>query len=221
MSRGLPIIVIGIGEDGLDGLGHTAAKTPLSGATQIAGAKRHLAMLPDSDKRPRHAWGKDLVADIEKLAALADQETVCVLASGDPLQHGIAVRMIDVLGADAVRVLPHPGAFALAAARMGWSLSDPMLTSISVHAEPFAALRRAIQPDVRLLILSRNAETPQAIAATLSDMGYGTSPVTVLEHIGGTRKSAPTASRPRASKKPFRISTRFVRTASPVRMPSV
>jgi precorrin-6B C5,15-methyltransferase / cobalt-precorrin-6B C5,C15-methyltransferase len=183
----LPIIVIGIGEDGLDGLGHTARDT-LSGATQIAGAKRHLAMLPDSDKRPRHAWGKDLVADIEKLAALADQETVCVLASGDPLQHGIAVRMIDVLGADAVRVLPHPGAFALAAARMGWSLSDPMLTSISVHAEPFAALRRAIQPDVRLLILSRNAETPQAIAATLSDMGYGTSPVTVLEHIGGDQE---------------------------------
>lgn len=180
----LPIIVIGIGEDGLDGLGQTAREA-LSGATQIAGARRHLAMLPDTDKRPRHAWGKDLVADIHKLAALADQETVAVLASGDPLQHGIAVRMIDVLGADAVRVLPHPGAFALAAARMGWSLSDPMLTCISVHAEPFAALRRVIQPNVRLLILSRNAETPQAISATLSDMGYESSPITVLEHIGG------------------------------------
>ncbi|MEX0695175.1 MAG: precorrin-6y C5,15-methyltransferase (decarboxylating) subunit CbiE [Rhodospirillales bacterium] len=180
----LPIIVIGIGEDGPEGLGQTAREA-LSGATQIAGAKRHLAMLPDTDKRPRHAWGKDLIADINKLATLAEQETVCVLASGDPLQHGIAVRMIDTLGVDAVRVLPHPGAFALSAARMGWSLSDPMLTCISVHAEPFAALRRAIQPNVRLLILSRNGDSPQAVTETLNAMGYGTSPVTVLEHIGG------------------------------------
>jgi len=179
-----PITVIGIGDDGLAGLS-AAARAVLDQATVLAGAKRHLAMLAADDTRQRIAWGKDLAQDIDKLATLREHETICVLASGDPLLHGIAVKMIKQLGADAVAVLPSPSAFSLAASRMGWALSDPMLSCLSVHAEPFAALRRVIQPNVRLLILSRDGTTPQAIAATLADMGYPDSPVTVLEHIGG------------------------------------
>ena len=136
------VTVIGIGEDGLAGLSQ-AARDILDSATVIAGAKRHLAMLPEDDTRERRPWSKDLVGDISKLGAAATSETVCVLASGEPLCHGIAIRMIDVLGADAVRVMPHPGAFSLAAARMGWALSDPLLRTVSVHALPFAALRRS------------------------------------------------------------------------------
>ncbi len=180
-----PITVLGIGDDGLAGLSATA-RMALDQATVVAGAKLHLAMLDASDKRRRLHWGKNLAKGIEKLATLGKSETVCVLASGDPLLHGIAVKMIAQLGADAVTVLPSPSAFSLAASRMGWSLSDPMLGCLSVHAEPFAALRRMIQPNVRLLILSRDGSTPKAIAETLSDMGYPDSPVTVLEHIGGS-----------------------------------
>lgn len=182
------VAVLGIGEDGLAGLSQTAREI-LDTATVIAGAKRHLAMLPDDDTRERRAWSKDLVGDISKLGEAATSETICVLASGDPLCHGIAIRMIDVLGKGAVRVIPHPGAFSLAAAHMGWSLSDPMLRTISVHALPLAALRRAIQPEVKLLILSRNGSSPKDICETLKDMGYSNSPVTVLERIGGDNEA--------------------------------
>lgn len=178
-----PITVIGVGDDGITGLSATA-RAAFDQATVLAGAKRHLAMLDGADKRRRLPWGKDLGADIEKLSALSEGETVCVLASGDPLLHGIAVRMVAQLGAEAVTVLPSPSAFSLAASRMGWALSDPMLGCLSVHAEPFQALRRVIQPNLRLLILSRDGSTPRAISETLSEMGYPDSPVTVLEHIG-------------------------------------
>lgn len=182
------VTVIGIGEDGLAGLSQ-AARDILDTATVIAGAKRHLSMLPEDDTRERRPWSKDLVGDISKLGAAATSETVCVLASGEPLCHGIAIRMIDVLGADAVRVMPHPGAFSLAAARMGWALSDPLLRTVSVHAQPFGALRRSIQPGIKLMILSRNGSSPADIAEALKDMGYGRSPMTVLERIGGDKET--------------------------------
>lgn len=180
----LPVTVIGIGEDGLQGLS-AKAREALAEATLICGGARHLAMLDDGDPRETLAWGKDLHADIEKIGAAAADQTICVLASGDPLNYGIAVRMIGLLGRDAVRVLPQAGAFSLAAARMGWPLSDPMLKLISVHSRPLAALRRDIQPDLKLIILSRDADSPAEIADTLAAMGYGQSPLTVLERMGG------------------------------------
>lgn len=182
------ITVIGIGEDGLGGLSETM-RTAFDAADVIAGAKRHLAMLLKDDAREQCAWSKDLTGDIEKLGRMSGERNVCVLASGDPLCHGIAIRMIDVLGADAVRVLPAPGAFSLAAARMGWALSDPMVRTVSVHALPLAALRRSIQPGVKLLILSRNGSSPGDIAETLKEMGYGQSPITVMERIAGDRET--------------------------------
>lgn len=113
------------------------------------------------------------------------RSTICVLASGDPLNFGAAVRMIKILGADAVRVLPFPSAFSLAAARMNWALSDPMLRTVSIHSRPLDALRRDIQPGAKLVILSRDGSSPDAVAEMLNGMGYGQSPVTVLERIGG------------------------------------
>ncbi|MGJ3261231.1 MAG: precorrin-6y C5,15-methyltransferase (decarboxylating) subunit CbiE [Rhodospirillales bacterium] len=183
----LPITVIGIGEDGLAGLSQTA-RNALNAATLIAGGERHLAMLDAGDDRERFAWGRDMAADIEALGKRAGTETVCVLASGDPLNFGAAVRMIKILGADAVRVLPFPSAFSLAAARMNWALSDPMLRTVSVHSRPLAALRRDIQPGLKLIILSRDGSSPREIAGMLIDMGYGRSQLTVLERIGGAQE---------------------------------
>ncbi|WNJ99870.1 precorrin-6y C5,15-methyltransferase (decarboxylating) subunit CbiE [Thalassospiraceae bacterium LMO-JJ14] len=180
----LPITVIGIGEDGLSGLS-VAAREALSGATLVCGGERHLAMLDDDAACERLAWGKDMSVDIEAIGERAVAENICVLASGDPLNYGVAIRMIRILGADAVRVLPFPSAFSLAAARMNWPLSDPMLRTLSVHSRPLAALRRDIQPNLKLIILSRDGDSPAEIAEVLASMGYGQSPVTVLERIGG------------------------------------
>lgn len=178
------ITVIGIGDDGLAGLS-ASARAALDAATLIAGAGRHLAMLAAADTRETRPWSKDLSRDIEHLADQRQAQRIAVLASGDPMLHGIGVRLVDRFGADAVTVIPAPSAFSLAAARMGWPLGDPSVTCISVHARPFDALRRLIQPGVRLLILSRNGDTPAEIARTLTEMGFTDSLVTVFEHMGG------------------------------------
>jgi len=68
---------------------------------------------------------------------------------------------------------------------MGWALSDPMLKTLSVHSRPMAAIRRDIQPGMKLIILSRDGTSPAEIADALARMGYGQSSLSVLERIGG------------------------------------
>lgn len=179
-----PITAVGIGDDGLDGLS-VSARTLLDDATFIVGAPRHLKMLTADDARERLQWSKDLAGDIEKLVSYRDTHKICVLATGDPLMHGIAVQLITRFGADQVHVYPSPSAFSLAAARMGWSLNDPMLSCLSVHAKPFDVLNRFLHAGVRLLILSRDGDTPEQIAALLVERGFGNSAINILERIGG------------------------------------
>jgi len=174
--------VVGIGEDGLDGLG-VRARALIENADVLVGGDRHLGKLGD-DGRPRLTWGEGLDAGIEAIARHAGRP-VCVLASGDPLNFGIGKRLVARFGIDVMDILPAPGAFALLAARMGWSLADGTLRTVSCHAFPVEVLNRHLLPGLRLLILARNGETPARAAELLCNRGFGQSPMTVFEHMGG------------------------------------
>lgn len=181
------IIVIGIGEDGIEGLSQSA-KSALSASAVVYGGRRHLDMLPKETPHERVHWSKDLGADMERIAVFLKDQSVAVLASGDPMLHGIGVRIVERFGIDNVHIIPSPSAFSLAAARMGWPLGDPMVKCISVHALPFESVLRLVQPNVRLLILSRDKETPKRLAKQLVESGYGASRVCVLERMGGEQE---------------------------------
>jgi precorrin-6Y C5,15-methyltransferase (decarboxylating) len=176
--------VIGIGEDGVEGLSQSA-RGALTSASIVFGGVRHLAMLPDEAPRERIAWSKDLSADLERMAELSEQQSVAVMASGDPMLHGIGVRIVERFGIDNVHIIPSSSAFSLAAARMGWPLGDPMVKCISIHALPFESVLQLVQPNIRLLILSRDKETPERLAKELVEVGYGGSRMCVMERMGG------------------------------------
>jgi precorrin-6Y C5,15-methyltransferase (decarboxylating) len=84
-------------------------------------------------------------------------------------------------------ILPQPGGFSLAAARLGWSIAD--CTVLSLHARPLDALRLHLAPRRRLLLLSEDGTTPRAVARLLTELGWGPSPLTVFEHLGGPREA--------------------------------
>lgn len=174
--------VVGIGEDGLDGLG-ARARQKVEAAEVLVGGGRHLGKLAD-DARLRVTWGDGLDAGIDAIAQHAGK-AVCVLASGDPLNFGIGKRLVSRFGIDAMEILPAPGAFALLAARMGWSLADGTVRTVSCHAFPVDVLNSHLMPGLRLLILARNGETPARVAELLCERGFGKSPITVFEHMGG------------------------------------
>ncbi len=107
---------------------------------------------------------------------------VCVLASGDPMFHGIGTTLVRLLGADRVRVFTHPSSVSLACARLGWAMDG--VDVVSAVGRPLAQVHAALAPHRRLLVLSADGTTPLALADLLVDRGYGASPMTVLERLG-------------------------------------
>ncbi|MGH6772271.1 precorrin-6y C5,15-methyltransferase (decarboxylating) subunit CbiE [Brucella tritici] len=178
------LTVIGIGEDGLDGLGKTAL-TALSSAAVIFGGKRHLDFLSGNIKAERVAWPSPFDEAFAMIEAYRGQPVV-VLASGDPMFFGVGATLSRHFPPEEMHVLSYPSSLSLAAARMGWPLQD--VRTVSVHGRPFEFLLPHVLPGERLLVLSNDGSTPAKTAAMFKKKGFGYSRMTVLEHIGGPKE---------------------------------
>jgi precorrin-6Y C5,15-methyltransferase (decarboxylating) len=183
--------VVGIGEDGLAGLS-LIARSLVDRAEVLVGGDRHLAMLP-TDDRERLVWTSPLRDSIEAILQRHGQ-AVCVLASGDPMCYGIGVTLLRHIPLAEMTILPAPSTFSLACARLGWSLTE--VETVSLCNRPPALLHAYLYPGAKLLILSEGQQTPAIVAALLTQRGFGNSPMTVLERLGGAyeRHVAGTAS---------------------------
>jgi len=178
--------IVGIGEDGLDGLS-AEARVLIDEAEVLVGGERHLALVPrgGGDRRERLTWPSPLSALVDEIVGRRGTR-VCVLATGDPLWYGIGVTLAKRIGPEEMTVLPSISAFSLACARLGWSLAEA--ETLTLHGRPLSLLARYLQPGARLLILSDGAQTPAQVAEALRARGYGRSRMTVLEHMGGPQE---------------------------------
>lgn len=174
------LTIIGIGDDGLAGLA-PASRAMVETAEVIVGGARHLAMAGELPAK-RIEWRQPFADSIAEVATWRGRRVV-VLASGDPMWFGAGAMLARHFPRREILVLPHLGAFSLAAARLGWPLADCL--TLSVHGRPLDALRLHLAEGRRLLILSESGATPAAAARLLSDTGWGPSRMTVFEHLGG------------------------------------
>ena len=172
------IVVVGIGADGMSGLS-TASRAELARATVVYGSPRQLALLDDSVSARRRKWPSPLLPALHTLLGDADDD-VHVIASGDPLLHGIGNTLIRMYGPETVAVLPHVSSVTLACARVGWAVHDTEIISL-VTAKAHTAVRRGGQA----VVLSRDADSPAILARLLAETGRGDSELTVLEQLGG------------------------------------
>ncbi|MHA1522900.1 MAG: precorrin-6y C5,15-methyltransferase (decarboxylating) subunit CbiE [Alphaproteobacteria bacterium] len=182
------LTIIGIGEDGLEGLSATA-RARLAGAQVLVGGVRHLAMIPD-DGRQRITWPSPFSAITDTLAAFKPKP-VAVLATGNPLWYGVGVTLARHFSGAEMLVLPGPSAFALAGARLGWPMAQ--VATLSLHGRPAALIEPHIHPRAKLLVLADGARSPREVAVRLVARGFGPSLVHVLEHIGGPQERQQTA----------------------------
>ncbi len=171
------IAVVGIGVDGWDGL-PPAARDEVEAAQVLMGNARQLEMVPGDFERI--AWPSPMLPALPGLFEANRHRRVCVLASGDPLFHGIGATLVRLLGADRVRIVPHPSSVSLACARLGWAVDD--VEVVSTVARPVELLHPVLHPGRRVLVLG---SAPLAVADLLASRGYGDSVVTVLERLGG------------------------------------
>jgi len=175
-----PIAVVGIGEDGIEGLS-PAARALIDGAEVLIGGERHLAKAPDMEAE-RIDWSAGFDATLDLIETRLGRRIV-VLASGDPLHFGVGATLIRRFGAECIFVVPAPGAVSLACARLGWSIPD--ITVVTIHGRPLESLNLHLTPGARLVVLARDGDSPAEVAALLTAKGFGPSRIAVLEHMGG------------------------------------
>ncbi|MBW3086076.1 Precorrin-6Y C(5,15)-methyltransferase [decarboxylating] [Austwickia sp. TVS 96-490-7B] len=175
------VVVVGIGADGWAGLGEPARHALRECGTVIA-SPRQLAHLPVWLGARRVEWRSLRRADITALIDEHADTAVVVLASGDPLVHGIGRTLVDELGANRLLFLPTLSSVTLACARLGWPVEDTTVLNAAG-----GGLRRlpSLLPDAtHLIVLSAGRDTPAALAARLTALGYGASALSVLGDLG-------------------------------------
>jgi len=173
--------IVGIGEDGVDGLSPIARRL-VSHADLVLGGKRHLALADPLIKSERLSWPSPIgtvLPDIEKHRG----RPVAVLASGDPFHYGVGDMLMRSFSPEETLCVPQAGAFSLAAARLGWSLQE--VSPVSLHGRALEGIVRYLQPGARILALSWDGETPAKLAALLRARDFGDSSMAVLERMGG------------------------------------
>ena len=176
------LAVVGVGEDGLSGLS-PIARSLVDRAAVLVGGDRHLAMLSAGDRREQFVWTSPIGDSIDEILRRRGQ-SVCVLASGDPMCYGIGVTLTRRIPIAEMTIIPASSTFSLACARLGWSLSDVEI--LSLCSRPPSLLQAYLYPRAKLLILSEGKHTPATVAEILTQRGFGNnSPMTVLERLGG------------------------------------
>ena len=175
------VALVGIGADGWSGL-TTSAMAQIEMAGVVIGGQRQLDLLPDAIVAERVPWPSPLRPAVHELVDRHRSRGLVVLASGDPMFFGIGRALVEELGSQRLRVLPHPSSISLACARLGWPVEDTDV--VSLVGRPLASLTTSLHHRRRLLVLSNGAATPTEVAKLLTGKGFGDSTMTVLDQLG-------------------------------------
>ena len=183
------LTILGIGEDGVDGLS-SAARSLLGQARLVVGGTRHLALADPLIQGERMAWPSPMAGGVAAILARRPAPVV-VLASGDPFFDGVGVMLAAAVPLGEILSIPAASSVTLALSLLGWSMRRT--ANISLCGRPLAALAPLLQPGRNVLAFSADATTPAAVAAYLCERGFGTSRVHVMEALGGPRERVRTA----------------------------
>ncbi len=159
--------IIGVLDDGAASLSREALQS-LREAKHVIAGSRLLAVLADDIAGARQY---DLTARLTQVpdwidAALADDEAVAVLATGDPLCHGIAGYLTGKLDPARVRILPNLSSIQLAFAelRLPWQSA----TIVSVHSKDAGEWTPGATPQHGLYELMRHCRSKDLLAVLTS-----------------------------------------------------
>ncbi len=150
------IYIIGIGDDGLEGVVSPARQLILD-AQMLVGPEATLAKV-SGGKAERVVVGANLDEAVERIAAAGDKRVV-VLASGDPLFYGVARYLCDKLGKDRFEVLPHVSSMQLAFARVKESWEEAYLTDLANR--PLDQVLEKIRSATKVGLFTTEAAPPQ------------------------------------------------------------
>src|SRR5439155_18573491 len=109
----------------------------------------------------KRAWPSPMEPLVEELVR-EEARAVCVLASGDPMLHGIGATLARRLEPGRLVVHPQPSAFALACVRLGWPAAEVDL--VSAASRPPEVVAPLLQPGRRLVAYVSRADGAAGVA---------------------------------------------------------
>ena len=195
-----PCRIIGVLDNGVSGL-TPAVLAHLQSADLVIGAERTLALF--ESVLPAQAERRDMGGQLTGVPVWIAQareagRSVVVLATGDPLCHGIASFLVGKLGLSACEILPNVSTLQWAYARLGLTWQEAKICSVhskdagewSPGATPehgLYALLQAVRSHDLLAVLTSPDNTPARIARMLvsEDLGeaFRLSVITRIFHV--------------------------------------
>jgi len=173
------IQIVGIGDDGLDGLTGQARQI-IDSAAVIIGPKPLLDKLPKTDAS-HIAVGSNLEQLQQAIRGIGDSPAV-VLAGGDPLFYGIARYLTDTFGKDKFDVIPHVSTMQLAFARVKESWDDAYLTNLAT--QPLDRVVDNVRTSELVGLFTTKSIAPSVVAEALLDRRIDYFTAYVCENLG-------------------------------------
>jgi precorrin-6B C5,15-methyltransferase / cobalt-precorrin-6B C5,C15-methyltransferase len=175
--------IVGINEDGLDGL-CARARGAIAGAEAVFGGRRHLELAAPLISRAV-PWSSPFAESLPALLEMRGRP-VCALVSGDPFWFGAGAVIARYVPAGERVVFPAVSTVSLACARLAWRVEDTVV--LGLHARPLSIVRAHLRRRARLLVLVRDGQSVGALARELTAANAGASILTILEALGGPRE---------------------------------
>lgn len=173
--------IIGIGEDGLQGLS-LASRQALDAAEIVFGGPRHLQLAEVGTRGT--AW--PVPFDVTPVLALRGRK-VAVVVSGDPFWFGGGGSLAQHLDPADWIAYPAPSTFSLIGARLGWRLEETIC--LGLHAAPVERLVPVLSRGAQVIALVRDGAAAGALCAWLTERGWGASRVVAFSAMGGPNES--------------------------------
>lgn len=184
MRASKAVVVVGLGDDGCASLSSRAASA-VARAQVLVGGERHLAFFPQfTGERIVLKAGIDAV--LARVAQLANEHTVCVLASGDPLFFGIGARIAKAVGGEHVEFVPTPTSVQWAFAHTGMTWDDAAM--LSLHGRPLLGLCVQLRGVHKVALLTDAENSPPRLAARLLEHGEHGWEAWVCERLSGPQQ---------------------------------
>lgn len=173
------IHIIGIGDDGLEGI-TSHARQLIEAGQLLVGSESTLGKVPQL-RSERFVLGSNLDEAVERIGKAGNQPVV-VLASGDPLFYGVARFLCDKLGKERFEVVPHVSSMQLAFARVKESWEEAFLTNLANH--PIEQVVEKVRIASKVGLFTSDQCPPQAVAKALLDRRIDYFSAYVCENLG-------------------------------------
>jgi len=172
--------IIGVGDDGLEGL-TAAARDVVTHAAYVIGPRKVLEHLPRTLPAQRITIESDLELLVREIRGCGDKPTV-LLSPGDPLFYGTARYVCERIGKEHFDVVPHVSSMQLAFARVKESWDEAYLANLATT--PTDRVLERIRTAPRAGLFTTEEATPNEIAQRLLNLGVDYFYAYVCENLG-------------------------------------